>query len=299
MDKINYACNSYIMKLLILLLLLISILLIPSVTSNNSYVKGIDVSHWQGNIDWKKVYEAGYRFAFVKATEGVSFKDPNFERNIEEARKVGIIVGAYHFAHPEKDSPVEEAKFFVSVAGKYIRSGYLRPALDLERGCNLGSKKLSEWVQKWIETVKVETGVEPIIYVNSYYTNNCLDKSVDKYGLWIAHWTYSPSVLPNTGIWSNWLFWQYSDNGSIPGIEGRVDLDLFNGSLKDLERECVIGNVTPQISELRQKYISLLESYERLKNELDFLKGLLYVFISLTAIFLGTTLYFLRKAIKR
>ena len=210
---------------------------------------GIDVSHHQGNIDWSEVYNAGYRFTFVKATEGDHrppvIIDPNFETNMENGRNAGLLIGAYHVAHPEMNEPFDEARFFSSIAGNYLKEGYLRPALDLEKGSEEGKKYLSNWIETWISTVKEEVGVEPIIYVSSNAAENYLDKSIAKYSLWIAHYTYDPGIPPNTGIWDSWDFWQYCDNGSIPGINGFVDLDLFKGSEAELNNFAISENEPP------------------------------------------------------
>jgi len=158
-------------------------------------------------------------------------------------------MGAYHFARPDLgNDAVDEALYFVSVTRDYLKGSYLRPALDLEVGSSLGKEALSNWVHEWMETVRNETGIEPIIYVNSNYANNYLDTSVAKYDLWIAHWTYDPTASPNTGIWSNWDFWQYSNNGSAPGISGDVDLDLFNGDINMLYNTFVISENKPPIA---------------------------------------------------
>ncbi|MBI2583831.1 MAG: peptidoglycan DD-metalloendopeptidase family protein [Candidatus Aenigmarchaeota archaeon] len=205
--------------------------------------KGIDVSHLQGTIDWTKVKNSGIQFAFVKASQRNNYRDPNFETNMANAKSAGIFAGAYHFACPVEDDELycyraytakEEAENFVNAAGNYIKEGYLRPALDLEVGASLGKTALSNWVNEFMSIVKEKTGVEPIIYVNSNYANNYLDGTVSKYSLWIAHWTYDTSKSPNTGIWSTWDFWQYSEKGTNPGISGNVDLDIFNGDLNRL-----------------------------------------------------------------
>ncbi len=211
--------------------------------ANPSYVQGIDVSHWEGDINWSEVYGAGYKFAFVKASEGVGWTDSNFVTNMNNGSDAGLLMGAYHFARPDLgNNAVDEALYFVGVARNYLKGGYLRPALDLEVGSSLGKEALSNWVHTWMNTVKNETGIEPIIYVNSNYANNYLNTSVAEYDLWIAHWTYDPSTLPNTGIWDSWDFWQYSNKGSIPGISGDVDLDLFNGDMDRLCKTFLISN---------------------------------------------------------
>jgi parallel beta-helix repeat protein len=227
------------------------------------YVQGIDVSHHQGDINWSKVYGAGYRFAFAKATEGDHrppvIIDPNFVTNMENGREAGLLMGAYHLAHPETNNATDEALFFVSVASTYLNESYLRPALDLEqevvnkviaeKGEEEGKKYLSNWVETWISTVKEETGVEPIIYVGSITTRNYLNDSIAKYDLWIAHWTYDPAISPETGIWASWDFWQWSNEskyaplGYVPGIAGNVDLDLFNGYMQRLYDAFTIPNV--------------------------------------------------------
>jgi parallel beta-helix repeat protein len=216
-----------------------------------SRVQGLDVSHYQGDINWTKVYGAGYRFAFVKATGGVSFRDPNFTANMEQASEAGLIVGAYHFAYPEYNDAVSEAQHFLSVAGNYMKVGYLRPVLDLEDDpkedsypYRMGKDNLSNWIHTWINTVKNETGIEPIIYTGWYArVGDYLDDSIAEYDLWIADWTYDPAISPDTGIWESWDFWQYSNKGAIPGITGDVDLDLFNGYMQRLYDAFTISNV--------------------------------------------------------
>ena len=204
-------------------------------------VDGIDVSAWQSFIDWSEVYNDSISFCFAKATEGVGWTDSYFETNMNQGSNAGIYMGAYHFATPTADDAVDEAEYFVSIAGEYISEGNLKPVLDLEQGAELGSSVLSEWVHDWMETVENQTGVQPIIYVNSNYANNYLDTSVNCYDLWIAHWTYNPNMNPDTGIWDDWMFWQYSNQGSVSGISGDVDLDVFNGNLNELS-SYVIGN---------------------------------------------------------
>jgi lysozyme len=208
-------------------------------------INGIDISHWQGDIDWSTVYNSDYKFAFVKATEGVDYPDPNFKTNMNGGSNAGMLMGAYHFATPYtsgQNDAVAEAQYFVNVSSNYLEEGYLRPVLDLEQGADLGTETLSNWVHDWMNTVKTATGVEPILYVNSNYANNHLDSSVSQYDLWIAHWTYNPDTFPNTGIWAVWDFWQYSDNGSVPGISGDVDLDIFNGDMARLNTFIIHGS---------------------------------------------------------
>ncbi|MCK4732664.1 MAG: fibronectin type III domain-containing protein, partial [Methanophagales archaeon] len=229
---------------------------LPSTTVN-----GIDVSHWQGDIDWSQVYNSGYKFAFAKATGGTGFIDGDFEGNMIEGHNAGMLMGAYHFAYPEYNGPVDEAQFFVSVAGEYLREGYLRPVLDIEDDQNensypwrLGKEALSNWIHEFMSTVESETGVQPIIYVNKNYAKkDHLDTSINQYQLWIAHWTCDTNMPPDTGdtgIWNNWDFWQYWEpeycgENSIPGITSGVDLDVFNGDMSRLNTFMIIVSNQP------------------------------------------------------
>ena len=208
-------------------------------------IKGVDVSHHQndrGAIDWKEVKNAGYEFAFVKATGATSYTDPYFTANMKDAKAAGLLVGAYHFAYPEYNDAVSEANHFVNIAGDYLKAGYLRPVLDLEEDPTndshphrMGKENLSNWIHLWMDTVKNETGVEPILYTGWYARQgDYLNASIAEYDLWIAHYT-ERKAPPDIGIWDTWDFWQYSEEGSVPGIQGDVDLNLFKGSLADLQ----------------------------------------------------------------
>jgi len=201
-------------------------------TGNNTTVsgEGIDVSHWQGNIDWDKVAGAGYKFAFVKATDGTSYVDPEFTRNIQNGNSAGMMMGAYHFAHPERDSASSEASHFVNVIKPYMSEMQLPPALDIEgEASSIGWHSLSNWINEFMSDVQSQLGVTPVLYVNVNYASH-LDSSVTKWPLWIADWTKDPHGTPRTGKWSTWSYWQYDDKGSVPGISGSsVDLDVGNG----------------------------------------------------------------------
>ena len=206
---------------------------IEKVGDENVY--GIDVSHWQGTVNWGRVAGAGYVFTFVKATEGNSWTDSQFLRNITNGTMNGIYQGVYHFARPDLgNTGQEEAEYFLSVVGDYLESGYLRPVLDLEVTGSMGKTELSNWVLEWMQTVENQTGVAPLIYTNLHFINTYLTSPVTVYDLWIAYWNCDPSPtfsIPPTGQWSDWGFWQYcvGSAGSVPGIKTPIDLDIFNG----------------------------------------------------------------------
>lgn len=202
---------------------------------------GVDVSHYQGSINWTAVYADGKTFAFVKATEGVTYNDPRFVANMTNGTHAGVLMGAYHFARPDNNSAQAEARHFLQVARPYIGNGYLPPVLDLEdpnENTDLqqlfSSDELSQWVQTWLQIVEDSTGVTPIIYTNGRYTRY-LNSSLNRYPLWIAEPDGNLDPPDNLGRWTTWLFKQYSWHGNVNGINGDVDLDVFNGTMAELD----------------------------------------------------------------
>jgi len=218
-------------------------------------VHGIDVSHWQGNINWSDVASDGQVYAWAKASEGMTYQDPQFMANMSNGIDAGVIMGAYHFARPDNNLAIQDAENFLNTAGAYIGAGFLPPVLDLENPYSGGqsidllslfsSSDLSSWVMEWSNTVELQTGIAPIIYVNGNYANY-LNTSVNMYGLWFAQpdETLSPPV--NIGVWDDWSFKQYSWWGEVSGIVGDVDLNIFNGGMTEFNE--LIGVNTTDIS---------------------------------------------------
>jgi GH25 family lysozyme M1 (1,4-beta-N-acetylmuramidase) len=211
----------------------------PGVTAVANTLEGIDVSHWQGPIDWPSVAAAGKKFVIMKATEGTGFVDWMYATNRAGARAAGIPTTAYHFASPDAtpNEAVAEANHFVDIA--QLADGDLIPALDLEATGGLGTTALQTWVASWLAQVTARLGVKPMIYVSPAFWAKYLGDTrwfADSgYRiLWIAHWGVSSPTVPaqNWGGYG-WTFWQYWNCGSVPGIAGCVDLDRYNGT--DLE----------------------------------------------------------------
>jgi GH25 family lysozyme M1 (1,4-beta-N-acetylmuramidase) len=208
----------------------------PTLTELAGALEGIDVSHWQGAIDWPKVAAAGKKFVIMKATEGTGFVDWMYATNHAGARAAGIPTTAYHFANPGSTSgdAVAEADHFVDVAS--LTDGDLIPALDLEQSGGLGTTALRNWVASWLAQVTARLGVKPMIYVSpafwvKYLGDTRYFADAGYKILWIAHWHVSNPTVPAQN-WGGhgWTFWQYSNCGSIPGISGCVDLDRYNGT---------------------------------------------------------------------
>ena len=209
----------------------------PDDTTTSGRLEGIDISHWQGTIDWAKVRAAGKKFAYIKASEHTSFVDDKYATNRSRAKSAGLKVGAYHFARPNSGTTdaYAEADHFIRTAD--WTSGELRPVLDLEDTGGLSSSALQTWVKAFLQRVHDRTGVRAVIYVSPAFWSNKMGNSTwfAKNGydvLWIAHWTTakSPSVPAESWGGKSWTFWQYTSDGSVPGISGRVDLDRYNGS---------------------------------------------------------------------
>jgi GH25 family lysozyme M1 (1,4-beta-N-acetylmuramidase) len=203
----------------------------------NVTILGLDVSSYQGTINWTQVKAAGYVFAWAKASEGVGLTDSKYVSNATNGVSAGVKMGAYHFSRPENNTGVAEANYFVSVAGAYITSCELPPVLDLEDPPSgpalttyFTSAQLTTWVQDWMTTVKNATGINPILYTNGSIASY-LNSSLTTYKLWIADPDNSSSAPPtNIGVWPTWAFKQYSWTTNVPGITtGGVDADVFNG----------------------------------------------------------------------
>lgn len=200
---------------------------------------GIDVSHWQGTIDWAQVAASGQRFVMAKATEGRTFDDPNYSSYEAGATAAGLAFTAYHFARPD-DTPndaILEADHFVDVA--QLGPGNLIPALDVERTGGLTQEQLTDWILAWLGEVTARLGVRPMVYTspNGWESRTGDATAVADAGytvLWVAHWGVSSPTMPaNDWNGNGWTFWQYSNCGTVPGITGCVDVDWYDGTSFD------------------------------------------------------------------
>lgn len=196
-------------------------------------IKGIDVSRWQGTIDWPKV--TGIDFAILKATQGTTLVDAQLSRNRTEARKRGILLGFYHFANG--GDPVAEADHFVKNVGT-LQTGELL-VLDWE----IPHKDPAGWSRKFLDRVKEKTGVKALLYTNEARVISIDWTPVVKgdYGLWVAKYgdndtNPEPHERPNDDEWPFYVLWQYSSTGTVPGISGRVDLNIADISLDTLKK---------------------------------------------------------------
>jgi lysozyme len=191
--------------------------------------QGIDVSHYQGTVSWQQVRTAGIQFAFAKATDGLTWTDPNFATNWAGMKDAGLLRGAYHFFEPADDA-AQQAEFFLSTV--QVETGDLPPVLDVETA-GASSEALWQGVQTWLDQVEAATGVQPILYMSPGFANEYgAPSSLAAYPLWIAQYGVDQPTLP-TG-WAAWLIWQYSETGSVSGVVGNVDRDELNGPITEL-----------------------------------------------------------------
>ncbi len=192
-------------------------------------IPGIDVSHYQGTVNWPQVAGAGMAYAFVKATQGVSTVDSQFAVNWPGVKAAQLLRGAYHFYQPG-DDPQQQAEHFLSVAS--LEPGDLLPVLDIE---TMGSQTAGEIVQGigvWLQTVQTAIGRGPIVYTAPGFWNGLGTQQFGMYPLWVAEYGVSSPKIP--AGWTSWAFWQSSETGSVAGVTGSVDLDVFQGTSQAL-----------------------------------------------------------------
>ena len=198
----------------------------------NYEVHGIDISHYQGEIDWELLThnrEAKFpiHFIFLKATEGGDHGDDTFTQNFGQARKYGFIRGAYHYFIPKTDAS-KQADFFIRTV--QLAKGDLPPVLDVETTGKQSPQELKTAVKTWLDRVEAHYGVKPILYTSYKFKKRYLSDSIfNAYPYWIAHY-YVDSVRYE----GKWHFWQHTDVGTVPGIEEEVDLNVFNGTMEEL-----------------------------------------------------------------
>lgn len=191
-------------------------------------VHGIDVSAYQGTIDWPEVARHRVRFAFIKASEGATLRDARFTRNWREARAAGILSGAYHYFQPNRDGAVQAALFIKQVP---LAAGDLPPVLDVEAPRFHDVAELRREVRQWLELVQAHYGVQPILYSNYGFYRRYLAGHFDDFPLWLAHYEVARPALPA----ARWIIWQHSDEAYVPGIRGTVDFNVFQGSYEALQ----------------------------------------------------------------
>lgn len=190
-----------------------------------SGIKGCDISHHNGVIDWKQMKLQGFEFAYLKATEGISYTDTQFARNWANTAINKVLSGAYHFFHPEMDA-LKQVDHFLASIGKSL-NGRLPAVLDWEVTGNMRNQVQISRALIWLEAVEAATGKRPLIYCSPGFIEGVgHPDALGKYQLWIAHYGVSHPRIPKP--WTNYLIWQTSDAHGL-------DLNTFNGDLPALQ----------------------------------------------------------------
>lgn len=199
-------------------------------------IHGIDISHHNAKVDWDRLKKSrsakvGIDFVFIKATEGATHLDTQFERNWREAKRVGIKRGAYHFYNPRVMSSRQAENFIGQVR---MDPDDLPPVLDLEVNGGKPDEIIIKGVKNWLEIVEAHYGKRPVIYVNEHYYKKYIAGNFDDYPLWLAG--YSRTHLSDLTSDAHVLMWQHSEKGWVDGIRGFVDYNVFLHGPEDWER---------------------------------------------------------------
>lgn len=199
-------------------------------------IYGIDVSQYQGEISWDEVLtiqeEFPIDYIFVRATMGEKAKDTKYHKNWKAIKEKNKLRGAYHYFRPNENSAKQARNFIKTVK---LEAGDLPPVLDIEempRNQSMDSLKVG--LKRWLLLVEEHYEVKPILYSGDKYFADFLEKEFADYTLWIANynfWIEKPK--------KHWNFWQFSEKGTVRGIKGPVDLNMFSGDIEDLEALCI------------------------------------------------------------
>lgn len=212
----------------IIIFLVITIPVYALSPSSSKIYNGIDVSEWQGDINFKKVKESGIEIVYIRAGQGFSYEDAKFERNYEKAKENGLKIGVYHYvtARNVEDAKLQ-AKFFVSlISNKKIDC---KLAMDFESFGNLSNSQINEIALAYLKELEQLSKKEAIVYSNTYDAKYKFNSEVAKYPLWVAQ--YGVEEPQNNGKWKSWEGYQYTSTGRVNGIGGNVDLDKFTENI--------------------------------------------------------------------
>ena len=229
MQKKYLKIISAIIAFFILEALLLPLKVDAIIPADNDIYQGIDVSSWQGSIDYSKVKESGIQVVYIKASEGRTFVDPYFRTNYNNAKANGLKVGFYHYVRARSVTQAnEEAEHFASVISGTQPD--CRLAMDFESFGNLSINEINSISETFLRRLQELTKRELVIYSNTYSARTIFSESLaQKYPLWVAQ--YGVQEPSDNGKWNTWVGYQYTDMGNIRGINGYVDRDKFTGGI--------------------------------------------------------------------
>lgn len=220
--------------------------MVYAITPNTEQIyEGIDVSDWQGYIDYNQVRNSGIEIVYIKASQGSNIKDSYFDINYENAKANGLKVGFYHFLTATNTKEAEqEAQFFASViSGKEPNC---KLVMDYEVFEGVSVEEINSIAQVFLETVKRLTNKEVIVYSDLYNTQSTFNRNIaDNYELWLAYYGDYNNLTNVVTNWQNWTGIQYTDRGNVPGINGNVDRDLYTENIFLSDTSQIPNNENP------------------------------------------------------
>jgi lysozyme len=202
----------------------------PTKVETNTLPVGIDVSHFQGTVNWNQVADAGVNFVFIKASQGNHEVDSQYRRNWRETAAHGLPRGVYHYLDPSIDPSLQAEHFLKTTAGEF---GSFPPVVDIEAFEGRDAAEVKRALRRFIDVIEKHFACKPIIYTSPDFWDELHDSDFDSYELWLADYAKKPK-LPDG--WRKWTIWQFESDGVIEGINGRVDKSLFHGSREKLVR---------------------------------------------------------------
>ena len=228
-----------VLILLVFFLMIFNGYIIPTKLEAEKYeVRGVDVSEYQGEVDWDRIKDQGISFAFIKATEGSKSKDDYFDRNIEKLKDMDVLLGIYHFFSFETEGE-EQAQNYINTVG-YVENddSIFIPIIDVEYySYYKKAKPYKEWIIEELQTMLDELEsvyrVKPMIYTTMEFYNDNIDGNFSDYDIWIRDIVTKPSLKNR-----DWKFWQYTGKGRLDGYSGQekfIDLNVFNGTKEDFD----------------------------------------------------------------
>ena len=201
----------------------------PTISANkDNQLIGIDVSHYQGNVDWQQVKKDGVNFAYLKATDGITFQDPRYTHNKDTLIQLHLPHGSYHFFEAN-DDPILQAKNFLKTTGTKM---ILPPVLDIEISKGQTAELIKSRVKIWLDYVEKQTACRPMIYSYGDFWETYMKDEFSAYKFWLADYAPRPNLPSGQDTWE---FWQKSQTSQLNGIKGNVDLDIFNGDSTKLQ----------------------------------------------------------------
>ena len=231
---------------------------LATVCATSGALEGIDVSEFQGSIDWHQVHASGRAFGIARVSDGIQHVDPTFAANYAGMKSEGMVRGSYQFFRASQD-PVAQANLLLSKIGA-LEPGDLAPMLDVEVTDGQPNSVIDANIATWVAHVKAATGRDPLIYTGPYFWQQIGGPNQGATSLVVADWGPSCPLIPAT--WGTWKVWQYVDNGHVPGISGLVDLDRFNGGAAALAQLAAGGVEAPSDLPARTDYVGIASTHD-------------------------------------